>query len=84
MANIPVGSELTFVSDESVRARVVDDRKIEYNGQILSPSHAAAIILKYVDKSWPAGTIYWMYGDETLDEIRTRLEEEDEDTLGNI
>ncbi len=30
MANIPIGSELTFVSDENKRAIVVDDRKIEY------------------------------------------------------
>lgn len=44
MANIPVGAELTFVNNDTIHARVVDDRKIEYNNQILSPSYAAALI----------------------------------------
>lgn len=80
MADIPIGSELTFINNDSIKARVVDDRKIEYENQILSPSHAAAIILWTHNKSWPAGTIYWMYGDETLDEIRTRIENNSLDT----
>ena len=77
MANIPVWAELTFVNNDSIRARVVDDRKIEYNNQILSPSYAAALITWTQNKSWPAWTIYWMYWDETLDEIRTRIETEE-------
>ncbi len=76
MANILPGSELTFVNDTNIRARVIDDRKIEFNNEIMSPSYAAAIITGNQNKSWPAGTIYWMYGDETLDEIRTRIESE--------
>ena len=80
MARIPVWAELTFVNNEDIRARVIDDRKIMYENQILSPSHAAAIILWTHNKSWPAWTIYWMYGDETLDEIRTRIENEQEDS----
>jgi len=39
-----------------------------------SPSQAAAIVLGYT--YWPAGTYYWMYENETLDERRYRLENE--------
>lgn len=30
-----VGAELVYINDESVRPKVVDDRKIEYQGEIL-------------------------------------------------
>lgn len=32
---IPVGSEIVYIHDESITARVVDDRKIEYQGEIM-------------------------------------------------
>ena len=32
---IPVGSEIVYIHDESVVARVIDDRKIEYQGEIM-------------------------------------------------
>lgn len=73
MVDIPVGSELTFARDENIKAKVIDNRSIELNGEITSLSGAAQKILN-VD--WPAqGTIYWMYDGETLDERRKRYEE---------
>ncbi len=32
---IPVGAEIVYINDESVRPKVIDDRKIEYQGEIL-------------------------------------------------
>ena len=32
---IPVGSEIVYIQDESVVAKVIDDRKIEYQGEIM-------------------------------------------------
>ena len=73
MVEIPVGAEISFVNDEKIKAKVVDNRSINLNGEILSLSAAAQKILK-VD--WPAqGPLYWVYEGETLDERRKRMEE---------
>jgi hypothetical protein len=74
LVDIPVGSELVFSRDESKRAKVIDDRNIEFNGEITSLSLSAKNILGY---NYPvAGTDYWMYDDETLSERRNRIEHE--------
>ena len=74
MVDIPVGAELTFSRDENVKAKVIDNRSIEFNGESTSLSGAAQKILNV---EWPIqGTIYWMYDGETLDERRKRYEEE--------
>jgi hypothetical protein len=73
MVDIPIGAELTFARDENIKAKVIDNRSIELDGEVISLSGAAQKILG-VD--WPAqGTIYWMYDGETLDERRKRYEE---------
>lgn len=72
-AEIPIGSELNFSRGENITARVVDERKIEFNGKLTSLSTSAQEIL---GTSYPvAGTDYWMYEGEILDERRRRLEE---------
>ncbi|MDO9231157.1 MAG: GIY-YIG nuclease family protein [bacterium] len=73
MVDIPVGSELIFSRDENIKARVVDNRSIEYNGEITSLSKSAQKILGY--DYGIAGTDYWMFEGETLDERRRRFEE---------
>lgn len=70
---IPLNSELTFSRNENEKARVVDDNHIEYKGEVTSLSSSAKKILGY-DYA-VAGTLYWMYEDETLDERRRRIEE---------
>lgn len=75
MVDIPVGAELVFSRDENIKAMVVDNRSIEYNGEITSLSSSAQKILGYV--YGVAGTDYWMYEGETLDERRRRFEEEE-------
>src|SRR3989344_337164 len=78
MVKIPPGSELYFSRDESIKAKVIDSRSIEFNGKITSLSTSAQEILGY--DYGVAGTDYWMYEDETLDERRRRFEEGDEFT----
>jgi hypothetical protein len=73
MVDIPVGAELVFSRDESIKAKVVDNRSIEFNGEITSLSNAAKNILGY--DYGVQGTAYWMYEGETLDERRKRIEE---------
>lgn len=75
MAKIPVGSELTYINDENIKATVMDKRLIKVDGEITSPSASAQKLLG--SSNSVAGTIYWMYEGETLDERRRRLENEE-------
>jgi len=75
MADIPVGAELVFSRDESIKAKVVDNRTIEFNGESTSLSTSAQKILGCA--YGVAGTDYWMYEGETLDERRRRLDSEE-------
>lgn len=72
--NIPVGSEIYFSRNESVQAKVLPNNAIELKGEKTSLSKSAKELLGY--KKPVAGTLYWMYGGETLDERRRRTDEE--------
>ncbi len=75
MVDIPEGAELAFINDESIKARVIDNRLVELNGEVASLSSAAQ---KVLNVTWPAqGPLYWTYEGETLDERRRRLEREE-------
>lgn len=74
MAKIPVGAELIFSRDENSKATVIDNHFIEYNGKKMSLSKSAQLILGY--DYGVAGTDYWTYDGETLDERRIRLTSE--------
>ncbi len=71
MAKIPIGAELVFSRDENIKAKVLDNHSVEYGGKKTSLSSSAQKILGYDYKV--AGTLYWMYEGETLDERRKRL-----------
>lgn len=70
--SIPVGSEIFYSRDSSVKARVLPNNKIEINGEETSLSKSAQELLGY--NYGVAGTLYWMFQDESLDERRRRLE----------
>ena len=72
MVDIPAGAELIFSRNKDVKVQVIDDRNIEFNGEITNLSSAAQKALE-VDYG-VAGTDYWMYEGETLDERRRRME----------
>lgn len=70
--NIPVGSEIVFVEDENIKAVVVDDRRIEYNGETTSVS---ALAQKLKGFEHPVqGTLWFKYQGEKLTDIRDRIE----------
>jgi len=60
---------------KNTKAKVVDNRSIEFNGEMMSLSNSAQKTLGYSYKV--AGTLYWTYEGETLDERRRRLESEE-------
>ena len=70
--NIPFGSEIAFVEDEKIKANVVDDRHIEYNGETTSVS-ALAQKLKGFDHP-VQGTLWFTYKGKKLSDIRDNLE----------
>lgn len=75
MADIPMGAELTYVNDETIKAKVIDNKLIEIDGEVTSLSASAQKLLGYPYQV--QGTVYWMFDGETLDERRRRLESEE-------
>ena len=71
--NIPIGSEILFIEDPSIRAMVVDDRHIEFKGETTSLS-ALAQKLKGFDHP-VQGTLWFTYKGERLADIRDRIEQ---------
>lgn len=61
--NIPIGSELTFLKDENLTCRVIEPRKVLFQGETLSPSAAALKAVHQMGYSWKAvsGMDYWQY-----------------------
>lgn len=76
MVKIPVDAELQFTRDENVFCRVVDERKVEFDGEVMSLSTAAQKALKKMGLYWKAvqGPQFWQFDDETLVERRQRME----------
>lgn len=70
--NIPVGSQIEFIENSAIKATVVDDRRIEYNGETTSVS-ALAQKLKGFDHP-VQGTLWFTYQGEKLTDIRDRVE----------
>jgi hypothetical protein len=75
MVDIPIGAELSFSRDENIKAIVVDvksPQSIQVSGEVTSLSEAARKLLGFDHPV--AGTDYWVYDGETLDERRRRFE----------
>jgi hypothetical protein len=79
-ADIPDGAVLTFVRNPEISCAVADARKVTFNGTVMSLSEAAQKALAAEGITWRAvqGPAYWEYQGETLDERRTRMEEDDD------
>jgi len=77
---IPIGSVLHFVRDEDITVTVVDDKNVEYRGEVTSLSKLSLDILTE-HYGWNSTTItgprYWIYENETLSERRLRMESDD-------
>jgi len=77
MVNIPTGSELTFLKDETKVSIVSGDREIEFEGQKYSLNQVTMELLnKEFGKNWKSvrGPDYWIFENETLTERRMRME----------
>ena len=71
---IPVGSELVYIEDESVRVTVVDDRRIKYDGEITSVSALAQRLKGFTHPV--QGTLWFTFKGEKLTDIRDRIDTE--------
>lgn len=71
---IPIGAELVFIEDNSVRVIVESDRKVSYNNEITSLSAVAGKIkgVKAI-----AGPSYFTYNGKTLTEIAEQTQWKD-------
>ena len=78
MVEVPVGEELVFVKDDNVKCRVVDNHKVEFEGEIKSLSAVTLIAMHRLGYEWKsvAGPDYWVYEDESLTQRRFRMEGE--------
>lgn len=79
------GAVLNFSRDESVTATVLDGGKVNFEGEVMSPSAAALKALHRMGYKTPtaSGSDYWMFDGELLDERRRRLEAEQFDEAGH-
>ena len=81
-AHVYVGDVLVYAQDDAVTASVVADKKIEFEGQVMSLSRAALTLLHRDGYKWKQanGWAYWMKDGETLVERVERFAPvEDED-----
>lgn len=78
MVGIKPGAQLRFVRDEKITATVVDDSSVNLDGEVLSLSPATLKALKKTGVVWKSaqGSVYWLYGDMTLQELREHAEVE--------
>ena len=67
---IPIGAELVFVENSNIKVTVIDERKVQYNGEITSLSAIAKGI-----KGYPcAGPSYFTYKGELISDIAERTQ----------
>ena len=64
--NIPFGAELEYVYNRNIKCYVVDDRKIQYNNEVMYTTTLAKILLG--KKTGINGPSYFMYNGKSLDE----------------
>lgn len=68
---IPVGATIEYAYDTSLKAMVVDDRNVDYNGETMSLTALAKLLS---GKQYEiAGPKFFKYKDEWLNDIRHRL-----------
>ena len=77
MVDIPIGSELTFLKDETRIATVTGDREIEFEGTRSSLSPITLDLLNKDGRNRVScrGQDFWIFENETLTERRLRLED---------
>jgi hypothetical protein len=76
--DIPPGTEIAFVRDQTITAIVLGKRKILFEGEETYLSPAALSIVRRAGVKWNniAGPYFWVDDGETLIERRDRMERE--------
>ncbi len=72
--NIPVGAELVYIEDPSVRVIVVTERKVQYNNELTSLS---AIVQNLKGIQSAAGPSYFTYNGEIVSDIAAKTQWKD-------
>ncbi|MDA9226526.1 GIY-YIG nuclease family protein [bacterium] len=80
-AQVNVGDVLTYSKDDTITSVVVADKKIDFEGEIVSVSKAALALLHREGYKWKQanGWAYWMKDGETLGERVDRFSRVNED-----
>ena len=80
-AQVNVGDILTYSKDDTITSLVVADKKIDFEGEIVSVSKAALALLHREGYKWKQanGWAYWMKDGETLGERVDRFSRVNED-----
>ena len=75
---IAVRAVLTLAKDSAITCTVGTDGRVQFDGQVLSQSEAALIVVRRMGYQWTAvsGSDYWEFEGETLAARRLRLEDE--------
>jgi hypothetical protein len=73
---IPVGSEIVYSRDDSIKAYVAEGNKVMYQGETLALSPLSKRLLGY--NYLVRGPLYWKYNGELLSELKKRFENGDE------
>lgn len=68
---IPVGDYIEYYDDSAIKAKVIDDRNVEYNGETMSLTALAKLLSG--KKYSIAGPKFFKYKGEWLNDIRHRL-----------
>ena len=68
---IPIGSTIVYIYDETITAKVVDDRKIEYQSEIM---YMTTLAKKLTNKSVIRGPECFKYNDTLLTELYNRYQ----------
>ena len=73
---IPVGAVLEHIEDSDIKCTVVDDRKIEYNGEIMYMTPFAKLVSgkQYITNGPGYVAQHFKYNGELLKDIEERLE----------
>lgn len=76
---IPIGSTLTFLKDESITCKVAGPRKVDFRGELMSPSASALKVVQEMGYNWKAvsGMDYWQFNGTRLCEIGAITDEAD-------
>ena len=75
MCGISPGAKVYYIRDNSKWATVVDDRHVEYKGEVTSLSALAAKFLKRKGNHMVQGPIYFTYKGKLLRDIRHEMED---------